>query len=270
MKISRGKYISFLDSDDVLVPNALETLYDIAEQTNADVLHLENFIVSENRSVIRPDIKTFAVCVETGSRVNKPELITEDIGERIIQLTRQRLSGFVWNKFYRRDFLVENDIDFPNLRLGEDSVFFFKFLCLAKRYVRVPNPVYIYRIRQDSLSHKPMPVDEGFYKETKRFLAIMKIYDEFMEGVDFFVKHREFKHMALDSLAMYHIKLLLNTCVQQPPHVIEDLLRKELSAELGGNSTLFGYLLNLVCNQQAYLTRLQQTVSELQKQLGKT
>ena len=39
IKAARGEYIAFADSDDNMLPNALEEMYKGAKQENADVLH---------------------------------------------------------------------------------------------------------------------------------------------------------------------------------------------------------------------------------------
>lgn len=48
MAAAKGTYIYFLDSDDYIVPHAIETLYDIAEQKNADAVFFEAFVIDES------------------------------------------------------------------------------------------------------------------------------------------------------------------------------------------------------------------------------
>lgn len=58
----------------------------------------------------------------------------------------------VWNKLFRRGFIIENYLEFPNLKVADDMMFNFFCLCLAKKHVHVPNITYIYRNMNDSIS----------------------------------------------------------------------------------------------------------------------
>ena len=46
IKLAKGEYITFLDSDDLFTDTALEELFKIAEETQAEVLHANQFITS--------------------------------------------------------------------------------------------------------------------------------------------------------------------------------------------------------------------------------
>ena len=43
LKLARSKYIQFLDADDFLLGSALETLYNVAEEYDADVVHIRSY-----------------------------------------------------------------------------------------------------------------------------------------------------------------------------------------------------------------------------------
>ena len=43
LKIARGKYIMFVDSDDIITKTALAELYPVAQEFNADVVSCEKF-----------------------------------------------------------------------------------------------------------------------------------------------------------------------------------------------------------------------------------
>ena len=42
-----GKYVTFIDNDDLFTTNALRDMYDAAEQTQADVIHAEKFLAEK-------------------------------------------------------------------------------------------------------------------------------------------------------------------------------------------------------------------------------
>ena len=77
LKFSRGEYIFFMDNDDLLVPDALETLYNLAENFRAEVVYMSRGFVSDG--------KTFAEAAwdKNISALDKPTLETENISERV-------------------------------------------------------------------------------------------------------------------------------------------------------------------------------------------
>ena len=269
IRFSRGKYLAFIDSDDLFTPTALEEFYTIAEQTGADVLHGERYFISEQLNVINPGSRLIAVSMEVGPYVNKVERLTDDIGERINLFARGRLFWLVWQKFFRRDFITANDLQFPAFRIGEDLAFSFFCMCLAKNYFRIPNIVNIYRARKPSPPNHSDSAENILHKNVKALIDCASILDEFMDGLKFFNDHPEFKHIAINYVMQYQVMQTIETCINNPPHVIENMLRKQFAANFGGNAELFAQLFNLVNLQQFHLSRQQQIISELRKQLAK-
>ena len=66
-----------------------------------------------------------------------------------------------WGKFYRREFLTENKIYFPQMRFAEDVTFCFKCLCLAKNFIRVPHVTNIHRGLETSAARMIVDPREG-------------------------------------------------------------------------------------------------------------
>ena len=83
---AHGKYVYFLDSDDLLDKTALEELFNVAENFEADVVHVEKYIVFKGETA---EVHSF----QTGEFVTEPTLETFDIGERVKGFTQKR---YVW------------------------------------------------------------------------------------------------------------------------------------------------------------------------------
>lgn len=102
---ARGKYITFVDSDDFLDEDALEKFFVSAEKFNADVVHVEKcFTLKDGEIQIESTQENF---------VDVPTLETEDIGKRVIDFTQKKYLWWACNKLFRRDFLIKNNIKFP-------------------------------------------------------------------------------------------------------------------------------------------------------------
>ena len=140
LEAARGKYVYFLDSDDLLNETALEELFGVAEKFHADVVHAEKCIAFTDAG---GQLQAEVVSNQTGKFVTEPTLETFDIAQRVTDFSRKRFLWWACNKLFRRKFLVDNKIKFPAVSTFEDFVFAFECLVAAKNYVRVPFVSYI-------------------------------------------------------------------------------------------------------------------------------
>lgn len=151
---ARGKYIIFVDGDDWLEKEMLESMVETAEQTNADMIicsakvQCERFALKEVR--YRNSLQS-ALTVEDQFLSSLDE--KEDIWE---VLKRPGYWPFIWNKLIRSDILLRNKIIFPeNLALGEDGVFLQVLFQYIRKIAFVDKPLYNYRYqRKDSATVK--------------------------------------------------------------------------------------------------------------------
>lgn len=138
IEIARGRYVMFCDADDMVNEHWCKYLYDTAIE-NEDCL-----IVSDD---------TFQ-CVKQ-----------KKMGVRLVEecsfysLYVNGLSSSVWNKIFRRDVILNNDICFDvSLPYGEDIVFVAKYMKYCTKGVkRIRNVLYHYRKHDDSALKKYNP-----------------------------------------------------------------------------------------------------------------
>ena len=201
LKFARGKYMTFLDSDDFFTPTALEEIYKIAEETGAEVVHAGKhcrFTDGESAPAVFDWGKEVAVDAPT------PE--PEDLSERISRLVNFKTLWWACSKFFRRDFIEKNGITFPNATTWEDFTFFFCSFMRAKNYVRVPNVFYNYRVRKGSLSHKGRDAVEI----TRNLLETFKVMDKCMQSDEYFAKNPHVRWFFLDWYAQNRLKNVCN------------------------------------------------------------
>ncbi|MBO4894790.1 MAG: glycosyltransferase family 2 protein [Clostridia bacterium] len=129
-----GKYICFVDSDDYITPDALETLYTAITETGADIATGNMMSVDENG-----DIKDFYTPA-------KERKVLE--GEEILSTMNQPCAC---NRLYRAG--IFRNVRFPEGRLYEDVFVYHKILSQTKRMVFTGKTDYYYLIRQDSIMH---------------------------------------------------------------------------------------------------------------------
>lgn len=224
LDMAEGKYVTFMDNDDFMEPTALEELYKLAEEFNADVVHPEKCIMQlESNGQLSKRIDS----IQKSNFVDKPTLETSDISERIAKFINRQTHWWIWNKLYRRKFLVENNLKFPPMQTFEDMVFSFYCIILAKNYVRVPNLVYNWRVRSDSHSHKGV---DGVTL-VRRATDVMKYLDDFMSRQKYFLDNPSERFSVLDFFMQERFQKFgegMFVKFKATPGEIYDILNKEL------------------------------------------
>jgi glycosyltransferase involved in cell wall biosynthesis len=108
---ANGKYIAFLDSDDVMRKNLCEKTFHIAEECGADMV-MFNF-------------STQSWCQKRTNNKRKTDIISCVVKGDLSVLAGQHI---IWNRLWRSDFIKSNGIQFPDLMVGEDTIFNWKAL----------------------------------------------------------------------------------------------------------------------------------------------
>ena len=146
MKKAHGKYIYFFDSDDILLPNALDILYGTAEKTGAEVVHttrhFSTFPISLNEPPNQLHLRQERMICDGFLPVDN------DIRFSRCFIENDQFAMTPMNLF-RRDFLERNKIDFPKM-VQEDEPFMFAVYCFVKKFYCIPDAFYVYRFRTDS------------------------------------------------------------------------------------------------------------------------
>jgi len=194
---AHGKYIAFIDNDDFLEANALETFYNVAEKFEADVVHAERvFYENGDNSIIST--------IQKGEFVKEPTLETLNLAERINKFTKKQTNWWVWNKFYSRKFLVDNKIKFPNMTTFEDLVFTLYCIVTAEKFVRIPDVLYHWRTLRNSNSHKPVTIVEFMEHAGEA----VKQLDDYMRSEKFFVENPDYRYSVIDFFLQERIDIL--------------------------------------------------------------
>ena len=147
IQLARGKYIYFMDSDDLLRPNCLSRIYTCAEVNQLDLLFFEasSFFESADLESRFPQYKTAYDRQEAFPAVYSGEELYirfREKGGLIVQPCLQ---------LSRKRFLEENNILFPELPMLEDNLFVFNELRYAHRVKCIPDVLYDRRIREGSI-----------------------------------------------------------------------------------------------------------------------
>jgi len=138
IKIAKGEYIVFLDSDDYLTMDSCEMLYHHAVKTNSDFVIGRMHVLSNGKltpvEYIETRLQNYALSPIVNLKDN--EELNQFLGSPV-------------NRIYRTAFLVENKITFPENLYWEDVAFSFEVWNQAKIVTVLPLIVYMRTIRED-------------------------------------------------------------------------------------------------------------------------
>lgn len=130
---SCGSFITFVDSDDELLPNALSVMYQAAIQNQADIVHCNCQITfKENeKDFIRKKI------VSQVEQIYDGVLEKSQVMSSFMFKTEKSHNGFVWAKLYHRQLVekVFNEVPMMYCTFGEDLCLSFFFNLFSKKYI---------------------------------------------------------------------------------------------------------------------------------------
>ena len=269
LRVSRGKYIAFLDSDDMYTPTALAELVSVAEKWNADVVHTEQVYFPENQTIdVTPETKFTTFSKELGGFCKEPMLETDDLAKRVQMFYKGRFFGWVHNKLYRRDLLMEKNIRFDKLLTSEDIIFYFRVLCTAPRIVRVPNIIYIYRHNPNSITRKMVSVEESLHVLTHLMIEGSKVLDDFMSGFELFVKNPQLRQLPIDYIIQQHLIWTQRFYEKYTTAQLDALVRRELKKYCGDFVPFFAYLYGAIHTYRKRLVNYDKQIKQLKAQVG--
>ena len=264
INLARGEYFLSIDADDVISPTALEELYSIAKEFDADVVACEKYYnVPAGHWYDENFIKDLmAYSYQNANLVDKPTFLTDDLSERVQRFSRSGFLWNVWSKLIRRDFIFENEFTFANTII-EDMIFTGCLVFTAKRFVLVPNVINFYREIDGSVSRTKERGFPFFRRYVKALTSSFAYFNEFLSGREFFRQHPDMKYLALkkvwDEVTNYFILMY----DQFPPYEFDEILREELSC--GDNLALSAFACNMTNAYRLYSVQLQEDIAKLEK-----
>ena len=142
MELATGKYLAFLDADDLLDKRFIEKMLDCASREGADFVACNALrrVSGEDKGAIYPDV---------------PETFLEK--DEILHIKDHKFLAFFdtcWAKLYSKDFLFRSNITFMHgMTFGEDTLFTNTALIKSARTVVMGDYIgYVYTEGQASAS----------------------------------------------------------------------------------------------------------------------
>ena len=173
MTVAKGDYVYFLDSDDWISNDCIEKLAQPHQQKEFDIVVGDYETVGE---------------LPYHLELSLPEGPYHERG-----ITHTFCNGGVyvmaWNKLYRKEFLVKNQLSFEEGKIHEDEILAFELSCIEKSFYVVKSVIYFYRIRANSIV-----TQTNQYKKLDGYIGVLnsvkekiKKYEQIDGIFDFYV-----------------------------------------------------------------------------------
>ena len=236
-----GRYVCFCDVDDLYVDGAVSGMLREAQKLHADVFSCSEFYLTvadplpDDLSTLREEnlLKVGFLTREESLQEGKCEL-AGSMRERLERWFAHRYHWSVFGKLFRRDFLMEADVRFPDIRLGEDHLFIMKALLKAEVYAGQVRSPYIYRTGNVSSVSRGSGDPGVFLNAMSAIFESFDLIDAAIAGIPFFEEHPEYGNR----LKAFHIGRLEDGFAVPKYHEIG---REALSSNEKVNALFSGY-----------------------------
>ena len=156
LKIAKGDYIGFVDSDDYIADDMFETLCDLMEDNNSDISIVSFYEIYNNKLIGVRDSKEL-------ENMTKLEAMKE-------LLIDSKIQSYAWNKLFKRELF--DGLEFPTGKNFEDIATTLLLFERANKVTLLEEPKYYYLRRDDSI------VGVRNYKTYTDYLEV--IYDKYL------------------------------------------------------------------------------------------
>lgn len=168
-----GEYIGFADSDDYVDVTLYDKMYHAAKQNDSDYVECDFHYLQE---------------LEDGMKELKARGDVREYSSRKDMFINPQVSP--WNKLYRRELLIENNIRFPENLIYEDTSFFIKSIPFIQKSTYVDEKLVYYLLHGDSTmnSNKSHKVADIFcvLEDMISFYETCNLFNDYKEELEYF------------------------------------------------------------------------------------
>ncbi|WP_283680612.1 glycosyltransferase [Parablautia sp. Marseille-Q6255] len=168
LKLAKGTYIQFLDSDDWITPNAMRLLSSAILANKCDMVICDFYRVSGKR------------VSQKGNIDEEGLLTTEEFAAYMLENPADFYYGVLWNKLYRKELIETYQLKMdPTISWCEDFMFNLEYLRHTKTLYALPIPLYYYVNTKGSLVNQGMSITQTI----KMKLMVFEYYNNFYKHI---------------------------------------------------------------------------------------
>lgn len=171
MEHAMGEYIYFLDGDDFLYASAMEKCVNKLDETKADMVIFD--------------------VTQHNLEQNTTELLKNDFDENQTYTVEKeptlliKVLNAAWNKMYRKDLFIDNNINYPIKYYYEDLGTTYRLMLKSKSIAFINEPLYNY------LADRPGNITSEFNMNVYHVLDMVKINLDYFKANGVYEKYYE-------------------------------------------------------------------------------
>ncbi len=165
IEAAKGEYIGFLDADDYITGNLLEEC--------------------EKRTQNTPDVIIFGAKTlnERNKKIKALQYTARFFPNKFNSNNLFAFHTVSWNKFYKKDFLIDNDIKFSPTKIGEDQIVFVKSMLRASSVEIIKKDFYVYRKHWKAAPQSAIPTNDFSAIENFYTIATFVLKEDIAEAL---------------------------------------------------------------------------------------
>ena len=247
IRSASSEYILFVDSDDTIMLNSVELLYNKASETRSDLL-------LGNALWIKP-YTPIIIGMKRDEELNNQIGISGEACYIKLMKIRNAFPPLVYLFFVKRELIIKNKLFFKQGIIHEDELWCIQMMLKATRVTMIDFNYYYYRLREGSL----MNSDDNIEIRVKSLFIVAKEIKKLAQKLKKEDKSNELintLYMKMFNLLYYLNKLRWKTQFFKPPFLDSRLFAKilleiysELPYEKQRECLTSYYFINLINNR---------------------
>lgn len=161
LKLARGEWISFIDSDDWIGTEFLNAMWKEAQHSHADIVVSGYERVDDEGKCLKKDVFDDAILSS---------------GQALLMVCKNIIADYVWNKIFRKE--LWDNIHFPEDRVYEDILVMYRVFMCAKRVSVISTCQYYYLLHLDSIVATKKFLFDNFYALKERYDTLCRYSQE--------------------------------------------------------------------------------------------
>ncbi|MFD1031918.1 glycosyltransferase family 2 protein [Metaplanococcus flavidus] len=211
IRLAKGEFISFIDSDDWVESNMISTMYHAAIETKSEIAVCNIRVVYEKNEKL---IKGIEHGFEGGSTITSKQALD-------YFFEHKKINGQVCNKIYRTELFTNHQILFPKGKAYEDLSACFALIWHSTNVVFLEDHFYNYLQRKGSITKK---ADLDFWHKVENVYLV----EDFLIQKDMHKRYSE-KFVTLLITTLFSVYLHLEKYKSDKNY---DVLKQKLNGEL--------------------------------------
>lgn len=177
--VAKGEYVVYVDGDDWVEKNWLETLNNLIKKYNPDIINYGAYKSTDGKD---ENLKTANFEGFYDERALKEEIVPYLLYDKRFSFFSFGILPAVWSKAIKTDILKENICKEEKITFGEDVACTYSCIMQAKTFVATKERLYYYRQNRESMTKA---------YDSKRFERVKILFDYLNDNL--IVKYPELK-----------------------------------------------------------------------------